>query len=129
MQDQAPWGDCPSGVMSDMVAQLRRRKRQTQVRAAVSIGLAVLLVATVGYGLAGRDAANPRAKMNCSEAVPLFAKYHDQSLDAAVAEDVREHLSRCPACRKHYADLFPSEAQIRSSTGDTPLALATHFRR
>ncbi|MEO8494285.1 MAG: zf-HC2 domain-containing protein [Planctomycetota bacterium] len=129
MQHQEPWGDCPFGILTGMAGRLRRRKRQTQVRAVSLIGLGLLLLSLVGYGLATRDVPDSRARLNCRETIPLFAKYHDRSLDGAVESDVREHLSRCPACREHYDQLYPNEAQNRSLAENRLLAVAAQFRR
>jgi len=129
MQDQDPWGDCPFGVVTDMAGQLRRRKRLAQLRPVILIGLAGLLFSAVGYGLTNHDETGSRARLNCRETVPLLAKYHDRSLDAAVASDVREHLSRCPSCRKHYEELYPSEVRKRSSAQTGLVAVAAQFRR
>jgi hypothetical protein len=83
----------------------------------------------VGYGLATRDRAIPRANLTCSEAVPLFAKYHDRSLEADLTNDVREHLSRCPKCREHYVKQFPSEVRNSLSFDRWPVAVATYPAR
>ncbi|MBI2477500.1 MAG: hypothetical protein HYV60_02265 [Planctomycetia bacterium] len=51
MQDQDSWSNCPSGVLTDMAGKLRRRRHQSQLRPFIAAGLALLLVAAVGYGL------------------------------------------------------------------------------
>ena len=129
MQDQGPWGDCPSGVMTEMVARLRRRKRQSQLRPIILSGIALLLLSFVAYGLTSREESGSGRGLTCRETVPLLAKYHDRTLDATVASDVREHLSQCPACRKHYTELYPSEVRNRASTEHRLLAVAAQFRR
>ncbi len=129
MRDQSSWDDCPAGVVTGMAGQLRRQKRHVQLRAVISISLALLLSLAVGYGLTKRDEPTPRAGLNCREAVPLFAKYHDKSLDAAVANHVREHLSRCPKCREHYEEVYPSEVRSSSVVGYQQLAFAAPFQR
>lgn len=129
MPDQSSWDDCPVGVVTDMAGHLRRRKRHVQLRAVISIGLALLLSIAVGHAVTDRDEPAPRVGLNCREAVPLFAKYQNESLDAAMANDVREHLSRCPKCREHYEELYPSEARNRSAVESQLLAVATSFDR
>jgi hypothetical protein len=129
MQDQSSWDDCPAGLVTDMAGQLRRRKRHVQLRAVISISLAVLLSLAVGYGLKNRDEPAPRARLNCRDAVPLFAEYHDKKLDAVVASDVREHLSRCPKCREHYEDLYPNEVRNRSSGENRVVAVIAPTHR
>jgi hypothetical protein len=128
MQDRDPWGDCPAGVVSEMAGRLRRRKRQTQLRSLAASGLAMLLVAAIGYGLVtqmtGEDPAEIRAGLNCRETIRLLASYQDQSLEDSVAKEVREHLSRCPSCRKHYEEKYPSEVRNRSSAESRQVALA-----
>ncbi|MDA1049040.1 MAG: zf-HC2 domain-containing protein [Planctomycetota bacterium] len=129
MHDQGSWNDCPSGAVSAMVTQLRRRKRLAQLRPIMAIGIFVLLFSAIGYGLTNRDDPESRAGLNCRETVPLLAKYHDQSLEAAVATDVREHLSHCPSCRKHYEEMYPSEVRNPLSTPIRLAAIASHFYR
>ncbi len=111
MQDDKQWDECPAGVVTGMAAELRDRRRRQQLRPVVGVGLVVLLVVTVGYGLTDRSNSSQQTELTCSETVPLLTKFHDQSLDEVVAKDVQNHLSRCPMCREHYEDLYPSEVQ------------------
>ena len=127
MQDQGPWDDCPSGVVTEMAGQLRRRKRYAQLRPFLFVGVAALLLSAIGYGLANRNEPGSRGGLTCRETAPLLAKYHDQSLDAAAANGVQEHLSHCPRCRKHYEELYPSEVRNRSSAETGLLAVAAQF--
>lgn len=129
MQDQGSWSDCPSGVVTEMACVLRRRKRQAQLRPIIAIGFALILVSVVGYGLTTRDRATHHASLTCREAVALFAKYHDRSLDTDLANDVRKHLSHCQKCREHYGKQFPSE--VRNPLPSYPRldAVATHRAR
>lgn len=129
MQDQDSWSDCPTGVVSDMASQLRLRKRQAQLRPVLTAGVAVLVLLAVSYALIGGGASDAKAGLTCSETAPLLAKYHDQSLEADVANDVREHLSRCPACQKHYEDAYPSEVRNRAPKTDQLVASAWDYRR
>ena len=69
------------------------------------------------------------ARLTCRQTVPLLAEYHDQTLGAAVASDVREHLLHCPMCRKHYEELYPSEVRNGSSVETRLFAVASQFRR
>lgn len=41
--------------------------------------------------------------MDCIEALPLIASYHDEELSEAQASPLRQHLMDCPACRKALA--------------------------
>ena len=128
MQDQGTWDDCPSGVVAEMAGRLRRRKRQTQMRPFVFLGVTALLLSAIGYGVMSRDTAGS-LNLNCSETAALFAKYHDDTLGAAKKNAVREHLSRCPKCREHYDEQYPSEVRTGSSAPTAPLAMASQFRR
>ena len=129
MQDQDPWIDCPRGTVSEMAAQLRRRKSRMQRRPAVAFGLALLLFSAVGYGLMDRDEPGTRAGLTCQETVPLLAKYHDRSLEATAANDVQEHLSHCPMCRKRYEARYPNEVRNHSSAENRLVAVAAYLPR
>jgi hypothetical protein len=129
MQDQGSWSDCPSGVVTEMARELRRRRQRTQLRPFMAAGLAFLLISVIGYGLTNRDTPVPRAALNCRDTIQLLAKYHAGSLDAVGASGVREHLSHCPKCRKYYDETFPSEVRNHSSVESRLLVAATHFRR
>ena len=129
MRDQVSWSDCPSGVVTEMAGELRRRRQRTQLRPFITAGLVFLLISLIGYGLTNRDTPAPRAALNCRETIQLLAKYHAGSLDVAGANGVREHLSNCPRCRKHYDESFPSEVRNHSSVESRLLVAATHFHR
>ena len=126
MQDQEPWKECPSGVVTDMAGQLRRRSRQAQLRPFVVVGAAVLLLFAISYGLVNSGDPSAGGVLDCREASSLFAQYHDKTLDAVARMEVEEHLSRCPQCRKHYEQRYPgpNEARSRSSADTRWLAMA-----
>ena len=126
MKELDTWGDCPSGVVTNLAGRLRRRR---QVRPVISIGLGVLLLSAVSYGLIIRNGPRTRAPLNCRETVPLLAKYHNRSLDAPVESDVREHLSRCPSCRKKYEEMYPSEARNHALVENRLLAVLIQSHR
>ena len=124
MQDQGPWDDCPRGVVAEMAGRLRRRKRYVQMRPFIFIGATALLLSAIGYGLTSRDQPGSLGAFDCLKTASLFAGYHDRSLDDATTKGVEEHLSRCPNCRQHYDELYPSEVRNRLSAETGRLAVA-----
>ncbi len=129
MQNSDPWDDCPAGIVTEMATELRRREFRARLLPVLATGLVVLLVGVAGYGLMGRDGSALHSVLTCRETVPLLAKYHDHSLEASQANDVQEHLSRCPMCRKRYARLYPSEVRNHSTPEPELAVLAANFGR
>jgi Putative zinc-finger len=128
MQDKDSWNDCPAGVVSDMAARLQLRKRQSQRRPIIGVGIALMVFIGVGFGLVDWENANLRAGLNCRETIPLLAAYHARSLDADVKKDVDEHLSHCPSCQKKYEELHPNEVRNPLTPPSRLVALASHGR-
>ncbi|MBC8352170.1 MAG: zf-HC2 domain-containing protein [Planctomycetes bacterium] len=129
MQDQSPWVDCPSGAVTTMADQLRRQRRQAQLRPIIAIGVAVLIFSAIGYGLTNPKQPGSQSGLTCRETVPLLVSYHDESLEANAAKDVRDHLSHCPMCRKHFEEMYPNEVRAPSSASHELLAFASNVRR
>lgn len=127
MRDDNQWEECEAGVVSGMAKRLRSRRRFKQLGSAIAAGSLFVLLLVMGYSVIDRGEPPARARLNCRETVQLLAKYHAQSLDEAMAHDVREHLAGCPMCREHYEDLYPSEVRTDSIARSRLVATIARF--
>jgi hypothetical protein len=115
MTDHGQWDDCPAGLVTKMAGELRARQFRAQRRPVIA-SVAILLILGVTWGIQSQIGvgSNP---LTCAETVPLFADYHNDSLDASATARVAEHLANCPSCRKHFEDQFPGEARVTEDSG------------
>jgi len=109
MAERESWEECPSGVLTGMAEELRRRQSRRHLLPAVG---GLLLLVAIGGILATRfHSPSGAPELTCSEVIPLLAQYHDDMLSATMMQRVEQHLSDCPNCKDRYSKAFPADAR------------------
>lgn len=112
MLPEDQWSDCPRGLVGEMVSRRRQQRRQ-QLAARVGTATAAVGVLLLGFLVTSQmsETTTTVEKISCVQAASLFAKYHQQQLNAEQAEQVATHLRECPHCSRRYKAEFSTEAR------------------
>ncbi len=109
MSDDGRWQDCPPGLVTGMVDELRRQQRASSVRPVIGAFVVAVLLGA-GYALTSGLLSDSSGPLRCSDVIPLLAQYDKGTLSAPVTQKVEEHLSHCPSCQERYESSFSDEA-------------------
>jgi hypothetical protein len=114
MQDQSEidsgWTQCRPGEISDMVAQIKRRKKIVTIQFTVGTTLSILLVLTV-FALS-RPAHFDFGGITCAEVHEHNRAFVAGELSVELTNQIKTHLSQCPDCGPRFRQ--------------TPLAQTSH---
>ena len=115
---QDSWDACPSGELARMVeARNAQRRRRVMDRAAVVAACLMVCVAMGGFalGIFSPDHSAPGggasyggiACADVADCLPAYIAAERQDvanthLDEGTIASITEHLTHCPACRRHY---------------------------
>lgn len=140
-QDSQQWQPCPPGEVGNLVARLRRTRRQDRLQKAAAGLVCVAIVAVAGlYAIPRFGRSEPTyGGIACSEVQELAEQYMAGQLDEDRLGQIDVHLEACEHCQQFVARMMqdlPDDGQSaqRPSAGpsqvllreDRPLSLAAH---
>jgi hypothetical protein len=98
------WEPCPAGYIARLSDQLKRRNQR---RIFLRTAAAVAAVAATGGGLSlwmrsGSSRQPSFAGLTCAQVIALADDYAHGRLSDEAREKVRQHISQCPGCGRHF---------------------------
>ncbi len=127
------WEPCPAGELPVLVDRLRSRRRRQQAVRAASVAAAMVAVVAVAVIAFRRPAEGPADEFDfggvaCSEVQRDLPRYVRGELPDDVAERIRTHLAKCPACGPMYRMML-GEQVSQASTARAPHPLLVSARK
>ena len=109
------WQPCSAGQLEQMVqrqqGRRRRQRRRRLIGISAGVSVATVAIVTLLYQSANWGPHRP-GSLACHEVESLLADFAAGKLDPVLAEQVRQHLDRCPHCGELYRQRFPDRNQV-----------------
>lgn len=119
------WIDCKSGEIHKMIDAQRRLRQRRQLSQASFIGASLLVLFSVAiWSIPNPQGSNERAKggVTCAEVIDQAEDFIAGRLVQVMHSKFEIHLSKCPACLRHFESLRAQQVSSGITVGQVPRA-------